>query len=121
MGFEGEGRDGSRLLWDITHLIESISKIDSMLPTARINPIEDDISSYVGSHAYLRYRYENQKRETSKKEEVVVRQRCLSFVVRLVTELWNRLPSNFETLRTVSQMSVSQCLHPIKRLYSSPC
>lgn len=61
-GFEGEDTDSARLLQDLTHLIESTSKI-AVLPTARVNPTKEDISSYVDTHVYLGSGYEKYRIE----------------------------------------------------------
>ncbi|KAK3885197.1 hypothetical protein Pcinc_010541 [Petrolisthes cinctipes] len=52
--FHGDNIDPIKLLCDLTELIESLSR-KILLPTARVNPLTGDMSSFVDRRAYLSY------------------------------------------------------------------
>ncbi|XP_068205152.1 uncharacterized protein [Palaemon carinicauda] len=113
--FQGENTDPMKLLLDLSNLIISLSK-KVTIPTARVNPLTTDISSYIDPGAYMGYEFEKVCRESQIAIEVQgnIRQRCISFVVKLCSELRNRLPDNFEALRKISRFSVHECLNQVK-------
>ena len=46
--------------------------------------------------------------------EMKIREVCRNFVIALVMELQNRLPSNIDTLKNASQLSPENCLRTVK-------
>ncbi|KAK7065638.1 hypothetical protein SK128_004730, partial [Halocaridina rubra] len=56
--FQGDNTDPTKLLGDLTRLIEIFGR-KVLLPTAPVDLMTDDISSYVDKRAYLGYDFEN--------------------------------------------------------------
>ncbi|KAK3884338.1 hypothetical protein Pcinc_011403 [Petrolisthes cinctipes] len=113
--FQGDNIDPTKLLCDLTELIESLShKI--LLPTARVNPLTGDISSFVDRRAYLGYEFENSCKDLKLQPEVEgnLRERCTSFILKYVSELRSRLPENLNVLKNMTYFSVSNCLRQVK-------
>ena len=113
--FQGENVDPTKLLADLTHLILATSK-RVLTPSAKIDPLTQDISEYVDTRAYLGYQFETNCSMSNLPEEsqCMLRYRCSAFVVKLCTELRSRLPDNFETLEKMSLFSVAECLRVVK-------
>lgn len=86
--FQGENVDTTKLLLDLTNLILAASR-KVTVPTSRVDPLTSDISSYVDPYAYLGYEFEQFCRNSKipKEIECNVRNRCISFVVKLCSEL----------------------------------
>ena len=119
--FQGENVDPTKLLADLTHLILATSK-RVLTPSAKIDPLTQDISEYVDTRAYLGYQFETNCSMSNLPEEsqCMLRYRCSAFVVKLCTELRSRLPDNFETLEKMSLFSVaSSCERTIVDLAAS--
>ncbi|GCB66408.1 hypothetical protein scyTo_0010096 [Scyliorhinus torazame] len=54
------------------------------------------------------------KTQYAQRFQTRIRERCTNFVVELVKQLRQRLPDNVGVLQSVSLLSVSECLKPIK-------
>ena len=113
--FQGENTDPTKLLLDLSNLIISVSK-KVIIPTARVNPMITDITSYIDPRAYLGYEFEKVCRDSKISSEIEnkIHKCCISFAVKLCSELRNRLPDNFEALRKLSHFSIQDCLNHVK-------
>lgn len=62
------------------------------------------------------YAFETKLREYNLAQEVTqnLKQRCINFTLKLVTELQSRLPANFAVLRKISMFSVQETLKVVK-------
>ncbi|KAK7077052.1 hypothetical protein SK128_015119 [Halocaridina rubra] len=100
--FQGDNTDQTKLLGDLTRLIESVGH-EVLLPTAHVDLMTDDISCYVDKRAYLDYDFENTLRDCKLHPEIenCIRERCLSFVVKYFCELRRRLHENITVLNSM--------------------
>lgn len=113
--FQADNIDPTKLLGDLTELIESLSR-KILLPTVRVNPQTDDLPSFVDHRAYLGYEFENVCKDLKLQPEVEknLRGRCSSFILKYVSELRSRMPENFTVLKNMTYFSVSECLRQVK-------
>ncbi|KAK4313269.1 hypothetical protein Pmani_015385 [Petrolisthes manimaculis] len=112
--FEADVQDPTKLLSDLVHLIDSLSaKI--LMPGKRLKE-SDALQDYLDPKPYLGYEFEKNMSECKFPEEIAsdIRRRCIEFVIELVTQLRQRLPENFKVLQSISSMSGSECLKPVK-------
>ena len=117
--FQGENTDPTKLLLDLSNLIISVSK-KLIVPTARVNPITTDITFYIDPKAYLGYEFEKVCRDSKISAEIEnkICKRCISFAVKLCSELRNRLPDNFEALKKLSHFSLQDCLNQVQDTFN---
>lgn len=117
--FESNNRDPSKLLDDLTLLIESlVNRV--ILPTNqhRIDPFTCNLNEYVAPKVYLGYETEkllsDLPKHASANLEGNLQERCKEFLLTLITELRHRLPDNVRVLRTMSLFSVGNTLRVVK-------
>lgn len=113
--FQGENVDPTKLLSDLSHLIIATSR-RVLIPTSRVDPLTTNIASYTDPRAYLGYEFEKTCSSSNLTLETqrILRERCISCVVKLCDELRNRLPDNFRILKKMSLFSVEECLRVVK-------
>lgn len=81
--FQSNNSNSTKLLRDLTLLINSIAK-RLILPTCRLNPILNDLTDYFDPRPYLGYRFENKIAELEQKGKMIIeekellRERCRS-------------------------------------------
>ena len=70
------------------------------IPTARVDLLITDIASYIDPGAYLGYEFEKVCKESQIAVEIQrnIWQRCISFAVKLCSELRNRLKASSNTV-----------------------
>lgn len=114
--FEANNVDSSKLLDDLTTLLESlIKKITT--PNSQFKLFHDNIESFVDKNCYLGYLFEsklNTMKESGFKDERPLRERCINFLMALVKEISQRLPDNVNILKQVSLFSVENTLRVVK-------
>ncbi|KAK3882740.1 hypothetical protein Pcinc_012902 [Petrolisthes cinctipes] len=113
--FQGENTDPTKLLADLSNLIISISK-RVIIPTARVDPLTSDISSYISPRAHLGYKFEKLcfSSNVPQEQKRYLRESCIACVTRLSNELRSRLPENFKILKKMSLFAVDECLRVVK-------
>lgn len=112
--FEAETQDPTKLFKDLMHLIDSLcSKV--VIPGKRVL-VDTVIENYISPRPYLGYECEKELRENNFPVaiEIRIRERCTKFMVELVKQLRQRLPENVGVLQSMSMLSVTECLKPIK-------
>ena len=107
--FESNNVDPTKLYKDLCGLVKSISR-RILNPTARVDIFTQNIESFLDPKPYMGYAFESRLREYNIQPDVEnnLRQRCLNFTLKLVTELRSRLPINFKILEKLSFFSVEQ-------------
>lgn len=113
--FESNNIDPTKLYKDLCALVQSTSR-RILNPTARVDIFTQNIESYLDPKPYMGYAFETKLREYNLQPEVEnnLRQRCLNFTLKLVSELRSRLPINFNILEKVSLFSVEETLKAVK-------
>lgn len=113
--FEAQAADPSKLLEDLTVLVEGTAK-KFVLPTCRKDFLTENLESYIHYRAYLGFEVEEKLHNLrlSTEEETEFRKRCITFLLKLHSELQARLPENVKVLRHISVLSVSNSLRPMK-------
>lgn len=113
--FESNNIDPTKLYKDLCALVQSTSR-RILNPTARVDIFTQNIESYLDPEPYMGYAFETKLREYNLQPEVEnnLRQRCLNFTLKLVSELRSRLPINFNILEKVSLFSVEETLKAVK-------
>lgn len=110
--FEAEIQDPTKLLGDLVHLIESLSS-KVVIPGRKLK-IGDPIEDFLDPNPHLGYEFEKEMRQCKFRDEADIRGRCIKFMVVLVKQLNQRLPDNYQVLQSMSYLSASECLKPIK-------
>lgn len=111
--YQSENADPTKLLNDLIQLVQMLSK-KVTLPTARVDPLTSPITDYVYPKSHLGYEFEKLCATIPPETEKIVRERCISFIVKLTHELRGRLPDNFQILRQMSVFSVEKCTNQLK-------
>lgn len=113
--FESNNIDPTKLYKDLCALVQSTSP-RILNPTARVDIFTQNIESYLDPKPNMGYAFETKLREYNLQPEVEnnLRQRCLNFTLKLVSELRSRLPINFNILEKVSLFSVEETLKAVK-------
>ncbi|KAL4703565.1 hypothetical protein ACJJTC_001585 [Scirpophaga incertulas] len=113
--FESNNIDPTKLYKDLCVLVQSTSR-RILNPTARVDIFTQNIESYLDPKPNMGYAFETKLREYNLQPEVEnnLRQRCLNFTLKLVSELRSRLPINFNILQKVSLFSVEETLKAVK-------
>lgn len=117
--FEFNIRDPSKLLDDLTLLIESlVNRVILPSNQHRIDPFTCSLDEYVAPKVNLGYETEKLLSDLPKHEsanlEGNLQERCKYFLLTLITELRHRLPDNVRVLRTMSLFSVGNTLRVVK-------
>lgn len=115
--FEGQNSDPTKLLQSIVKLLQMLcDKV--VIPGRRhtIDIFKDNIANYLDPMPYLGYNFEKSTESLSIGDKQVIRNRCISFTVKLIKELQQRLPDNIKTLQNMNIMSVDYALKPQKGL-----
>ncbi|XP_045123965.1 uncharacterized protein LOC123511927 [Portunus trituberculatus] len=117
--FESNIRDPSKLLDDLTLLIESlVNRVILPSNQHRIDPFTCNLEEYVAPKVNLGYETEKLLSDLPKHEsanlEGNLQERCKHFLLTLITELRHRLPDNVRVLRTMSLFSVGNTLRVVK-------
>lgn len=98
--------DLKKLIFDLAKLIIN--------PTARVNIMStDDLSSYVDPSPYFGEACERILRDIPKEQKDTIsyiRGKCIDFVLKLISELKQRLPENIDLLENIKELSVDRCL-----------
>jgi hypothetical protein len=73
----------------------------------------DYIESFVVHDSYLGYLFEtkiNEMKQSRFKDDVLLRNRCIQFLIKLIKEITQRLPDNVDVLKQISVFSVNNTL-----------
>lgn len=117
--FESNDVDKTKLLSDITLFIMSIMK-KVVIPTVRMDIMKTNVESNLDPKPYLGYEFEKtvekmlQAEQLDVESEKVLRKRCVSFIVKLISQLRQRLPDNLETLQKIELLSVQYARSALK-------
>lgn len=109
--FEGKGTDPVLLLDALKRLIESLChKIIN--PNSRIDYFIQRVNDYVDPNPYMGYVFEDylSKSSLEEPEKKALKQRCIDFTLKLISQLQQRLPNNFKNLETMTILSVKETL-----------
>lgn len=117
--FEAELADPLKVLDSLHQLIRVISN-KVLIPSAKVNVLTDDISKFLDPNPYLGYSFEKSFRELEcdPKMKKVIRDRCIDFTMKLLTQLQNRLPSNLVLLEKMKLLHPSEATK--NRLHKLP-
>lgn len=123
--FQSNNIDPSKLLNDLITAIESLGK-KVLNPTRNINVFEiQNLEDFLVPHPYLGFKVESKLseiRETNRfstQDEEQFRDKCVKFTVELIKQLKQRLPENYNVLKKVNQLSVSNTLRQVKERITS--
>lgn len=113
--FQSNSADRTKLLNSLTYLIESLAK-KVVTPACREDLLTANIQNFLHPNPYLGYDFEEQvkKIKPSPETEKVVRSVCINFIVELVSQLQQRLPSNITILKQSSFIAPDTCLNTVK-------
>lgn len=112
--FESDVNDPTKLFKDLVHLIKSLcSKI--AIPGSNITE-NIIIENHLMPNPYLGYEFENQISTSKLSDEIKheIRSRCTKFLLLLIKQLQQRLPSNIHILQNMSMFNINECLNAIK-------
>jgi hypothetical protein len=108
--------DAAKLLEDLTKLLDSlIQKITT--PNSKFRLFHDNIESFVVRDSYLGYLFEtkiNEMKQSGFKDDVILRNHCIQFLLKLIKEITQRLPDNVDVLKQISVFSVNNTLRVVK-------
>ncbi|VEN44313.1 unnamed protein product [Callosobruchus maculatus] len=114
--FESNSADSMKLMEDLSNLLNTlISKVT--VPHSKFELFKDSIEDYFDTNCYLGYLFECQMKKMKDNgfgNEQLIRERCHSFLKSLIKEIINRIPDNFEILKSVSTLSVQMVLRTVK-------
>ncbi|CAH0403162.1 unnamed protein product [Chilo suppressalis] len=118
--FESKGADPVLLLDTLKKLIESLCRkiINS---NSRVEYYVERVNDYVDPNPYMGYSFEDalSKSTLENAEKKALKQRCIDFTLKLISELQQRLPDNFKNLETMTALSVKETLtrnKPVQRI-----
>jgi hypothetical protein len=77
----------------------------------------DNIESFVVQNSYLRYLFEtkiNEMKQSGFKDDVILRNRCIQLLIKLIKKITQRLPDNVDVLKQISVFSVNNTLRVVK-------
>lgn len=99
------------LLNDLKKLILDLARI-VLNPTARVDVFKvKNLMSYVNPKPYCGHGCESILNQINDQiKATTIRLNCVKFVIKLIDELKDRLPSNLHLLENISELSVNQCL-----------
>lgn len=110
--FESNDVDPMKLLNDLLFLIDSLVKRVTA-PNIRFDIFTHKIEDYVDNNAYMGYLFESQCQKMKKgnlDNILIVKTRCIKFVINLINQLIQRLPENIKILKKISVFSVENTL-----------
>lgn len=99
--FESNDVDPMKLLNDLLFLIDSLVKRVTA-PNIRFDIFTHKIEDYVDNNAYMGYLFESQCQKMKKgnlDNILIVKTRCIKFVINLINQLIQRLPENIKILK----------------------
>lgn len=113
--FQSNSADRTKLLNSLIYLIESLAK-KVVTPACKEDLLTANIQSFLHPNPYLGYDFEEQvkKNKPSSEAEKVVRSVCINFIVELVSQLQQRLPSNITILKQSSFIAPDTCFNTVK-------
>jgi len=111
--FESNTADPSKLLNDLTNLVNSIAR-RFIVPDCRQNPLICNMHSYVSPNVYFGYEFSQVVSKLSPDDQTVLKHRCVQFLKVLLKQLQQRLPKNVQILEKVSLISPKSALSVIK-------
>lgn len=114
--FESEDSNPLKLLNTLKTLIQSVSQ-RILMPTRLQRDILDPITDRdLNPRPFLGYVFETEitKHSFDCETSNAIRQRCVTFLKRLVTELQQRLPDNYKQLEYMQLLSPEEAVKPVK-------
>lgn len=120
--FQTNDNDPVKLLESLVLLIKGLAQ-RVVVAGCRADLLKVNIRDYLHPRPHLGYLFEDKMRQLrserepviSVDEEMVIRKRCVDFLVTLVSQLQQRLPDNVEVLEKVSMLSPTNCLRATKQ------
>lgn len=110
--FEANNADPTKLIEDLLNLLHSlVAKVTS--PNSNFVLFRDNLDDHFDRNCYLGYLFEIQitrMKEMGYQGESLVRDRCHSFLKKLIKDICNRIPDNVEVLKKISIFSVANTL-----------
>ncbi|KAH0563699.1 hypothetical protein KQX54_004773 [Cotesia glomerata] len=112
--FETKDAYHTKLCDELNGLIDMlVSKIT--LPTQRVNIFTQKIQDFVDRTCYLGYKFESfmsgmVAKGFDKNQEIIIRERCIQFVVDLINQIKERLPENLSIMQKINRISVDHAL-----------
>lgn len=112
--FEAAVSDPTKLLNDLVNLINSLC-LKILVPGKKFDE-KTVIEHHLDPKPYLGFEFEEKMKEykLSEEDKMCIRGRCINFVVELIKQLRQRLPENLSVLKSMSRLSVGECLNQIK-------
>lgn len=111
--FESNNSDPCKLLSDLTLLVRSVAK-RFVNPYYQKDPLTTNMDSYVIPQMVFNNEFEDLIKNTNKKDQDVLKDRCLQFLKVLLKQFQQRLPKNIHILEKVSMISVKNALQVVK-------
>ncbi|CAH2084734.1 unnamed protein product [Euphydryas editha] len=109
--FEGKGTDPVILIDTLKRLIESLCH-RIINPNSILDYCTQRVNDYVDPKPYMGYVFEEAlcKSLLENPEKQALKQRCIHFTLKLISELQQRLPENFKNLEIMTALSVKETL-----------
>lgn len=113
--FESNDADPSKLLNDLTLLVNSIAK-RFVNPYCREDPLTCNMDSYTSSEIQWPCEFTHilQTSKSSEEDKKQLKERLINFLQILLKQLQQRLPKNIHILEKVSMISIKNALRIIK-------
>ncbi|XP_036149363.1 uncharacterized protein LOC118647829 isoform X1 [Monomorium pharaonis] len=117
--FQTNNGDPVKLLNDLTVLIKGLAQ-RIVITGCKEDLLKINVKDYLHPHPYLGYKFEEKMKEARTNnlltidDEILIRTRCIDFVVALVSQLQQRLPDNIDILLNISLLSPENSLRAIK-------
>lgn len=121
---QSRSADPTKLLQDLTILIKTLAQI-LVVKGCQEDLLSINVKNFLNPKPHLGSAFEMQVEILRKSgritlnTEMGIREICIKFLVRLVSELQSRLPKNVEVLRMVSSIAPENCLRRIKSSITS--
>jgi len=115
--FESNNADPCKLLSDLTLLVRSVAK-RFVNPYSKKDPLTTYMDSYVIPQMVFSNEFEDLIRNSDKKDQEVLKDRCFQFLKILLKQFQQRLPKNINNFEKVSMVSIKNALQVFKESLS---
>ncbi|XP_037805541.1 uncharacterized protein LOC119599716 [Lucilia sericata] len=117
--FESNSADPTKLFSDLKCLLQSLCS-QIVIPDENFDSLSSPLEQFLKSSPQFSYKFELYMRDKIKNgiinenSEQLIRQKCRSFLIKLIEQLRQRLPANMDTLRKIDFLSVDNSLKIVK-------
>lgn len=115
--FEQKSADPTLLFNTLQDLIKKLC-LKIIISQACLNFNSLDVTRYLSPNPYLGYIFETKLQESNLPNDIKngIKERCVNFVIKLISQLQQRLPENLKCLKNSSCLSVTKILKPTRSL-----